>query len=155
VGQVYQVKNWSTIRELVNDTNSIVEATEKGFNSLAERSGYKVLKGGKYRANNGFDHVWQAKDGSIVIVDSKQLKNGALQVSTKGAKYGDDFTNQLSEDWITAVEKQLPRDGEVRRAFELARESDSPIKTIIVAVDKSDKTVKIIPVKIPNKSRSK
>jgi hypothetical protein len=195
--QVYRVKNWSTIRELVSDTGNIVEATEKGFinagkikssayvlkptsemekkliddivssgdltgskteqlfNSLAERSGYKVLKGGKYGANNGFDHVWQAKDGSIVIVDSKQLNNGTLQVSTKGAKFNGDPTNQLSENWVKAVKDNLPDGDKVKEAMNVAGEKGLPIKTMIVAVDKSDKTIKIIPVKIPNQKQSK
>ncbi len=90
--------------DIVSSGDLTGSKTEQLFNSLAERSGYKVQDGGKYRANNGFDHVWQAKDGSIVIVDSKQLRNGALQVSTKGAG----GTNQLSKGWIEAVVRKLP-----------------------------------------------
>lgn len=66
------------IDDIVSSGDLTGSKTEQLFNSLAERSGYHVLAGGKYRGNNGFDHVWQAKDGSIVIVDSKQLRNGAL-----------------------------------------------------------------------------
>ncbi|NOL52581.1 hypothetical protein [Pelistega suis] len=135
--------------DIVSSGDLTGSKTEQLFNSLAERSGYKVLDGGKYRANNGFDHVWQAKDGSIVIVDSKQLRNGALQVSTKGAG----GTNQLSKGWIEAVTQNLPTEGDVAKAMKIVKNEGLPVKTIIVAVDKSDKTVKIIPVKIPNKSK--
>lgn len=95
--------------------------------------------------------MWQAKDGSIVIVDSKQLKNGALQVSTKGAG----GTNQLSEDWVNVVTAKLPDEDPVKKAMKIVEYKGLTVKTMIVAVDKSDKTIKIIPVKIPNKPRSK
>ncbi|HFC6750407.1 TPA: DUF637 domain-containing protein, partial [Neisseria meningitidis] len=71
--------------------------TEQLFDSLAKQNGFRVLSGGKYGGNNGFDHVWQAADGSVVlIVESKQIRNGTVQLNPNGAG---GYT-QMSEDWI-------------------------------------------------------
>ncbi|MCQ9329371.1 hypothetical protein [Pelistega suis] len=77
---------------------------------------------------------------------SQNMANGALQVSTKGAG----GTNQLSKGWIEAVVDNLSDTDIVKLKVRAALKNNMSIKTIIVAVDKSDKTVKIIPVKIPN-----
>ena len=122
--------------------------TESLIHGLAKRSGYEPLQGGKYGSNNGFDHVLVGKDGSVVIIDSKQIKaNGAIQVSSKGAK----GTNQLSDDWVNAVSGILPKNDPVRIAIENAELQKKPIKTIIAGVDKSNGKVVLLPVKVPNK----
>ncbi len=77
---------------------------------------------------------------------SQNMANGALQVSTKGAG----GTNQLSKGWIEAVVDNLSDTDIVKLKVRAALKNNMSIKTIIVAVDKSDKTVKIIPVKIAN-----
>ncbi|HEZ2160128.1 TPA: DUF637 domain-containing protein, partial [Neisseria meningitidis] len=60
--------------------------TEQLFDSVAKQNGFRVLSGGKYGGNNGFDHVWQAADGSVVlIVESKQIRNGTVQLNPNGA----------------------------------------------------------------------
>lgn len=62
------------------------ELTEQLFNSLAKQNGFTVIKGGKYGSNNGFDHVWVAKDGSVTILsDSKQITNGTVKLSSNAA----------------------------------------------------------------------
>ncbi|WP_288532446.1 hemagglutinin repeat-containing protein [uncultured Haemophilus sp.] len=122
--------------------------TESLIHGLAKRSGYEPLQGGKYGSNNGFDHVLVGKDGSVVIIDSKQIKaNGAIQVSSKGA--GD--TNQLSSKWINVVSGKLSKNDPVRIAIENAELQEKPIKTIIAGVDKSNGKVVLLPVKVPNK----
>ncbi|HEZ6087185.1 TPA: DUF637 domain-containing protein, partial [Neisseria meningitidis] len=86
--------------------------TEQLFDSLAKQNGFRVLSGGKYGGNNGFDHVWQAADGSVVlIVESKQIRNGTVQLNPNGAG---GYT-QMSEDWIRQVLDQLP-DGSPAKA---------------------------------------
>ncbi|TCP10714.1 hypothetical protein EV697_1171, partial [Bisgaardia hudsonensis] len=144
------------IADIVKNGDKTGEKTEKLVNSLAKRSGYKVLKGGKYGGNSGFDHVLQAKDGSIVIIDSKQITNGATKVSNKGAKLDNKVTNQLSQDWIEAVatekfdlDKTDPAILAVRKA--LKNKQNQPIKTLIIGVDKVDEKIKLIPVEVPNK----
>ena len=122
--------------------------TESLIHDLAKRSGYEPLQGGKYGSNNGFDHVLVGKDGSVVIIDSKQIKtNGAIQVSSKGAGN----TNQLSEKWIKEVVYKLPNNDPVRIAIENTELQKKPIKTIIAGVDKSNGKVVLLPVKVPNK----
>ena len=57
------------------------------------------------------------KDGSVVIIDSKQIKNnGAIQVSSKGAK----GTNQLSSKWINAVLRELSENDPTKLAIKNA-----------------------------------
>jgi filamentous hemagglutinin len=50
--------------------------TEELVDSVAERQGLQSLDGGKYGSNNGFDHVYMGDDGSVMILESKQLKGG-------------------------------------------------------------------------------
>lgn len=52
------------------------KATEQLFDSLAKQNGSKVLSGGKYGGNKGFDHVWQAADGSVVVVVESRSGTG-------------------------------------------------------------------------------
>ena len=123
--------------------------TELLIHDLAKRSGYEPLQGGKYGSNNGFDHVLVGKDGSVVIIDSKQIKaNGAIQVSSKGAGN----TNQLSEKWIKEVVYKLPENDPARTAIIKAIDNGKSIKTIIAGVDKSNSKVVLLPVRIPNKN---
>ena len=123
--------------------------TESLIHGLAKRSGYEPLQGGKYGSNNGFDHVLVGKDGSVVIIDSKQIKtNGAIQVSSKGA--GD--TNQLSSKWINAVLSELSENDPTKLAIKNAEKNGKSIKTIIAGVDKSNGKVVLLPVRIPNKN---
>ncbi|WP_239384669.1 VENN motif pre-toxin domain-containing protein [Mannheimia massilioguelmaensis] len=132
------------IEKIVNYGDPKGDLTEKLINDLANRSGYKPLAGGKYGSNNGFDHVLVGKDGSIVIIDSKQIRNSTIQISSKGAG----GTNQLSSDWITNVINQLPKNDAVRIAIE--KSDPTSIKTIVAGIDKSDRAIKLIPVKVPN-----
>ena len=89
------------------------------------------------------------KDGSVVIIDSKQIKtNGAIQVSSKGAK----GTNQLSSKWINAVLRELSENDPTKLAIKNAEKNGKSIKTIIAGVDKSNGKVVLLPVRIPNKN---
>ena len=136
------------IDDIVKNGDIKGSKTETLINALAKRSGYELLQGGKYGSNNGFDHVLVGKDGSVVIIDSKQIKNnGSIQVSSKGA--GD--TNQLSEKWIKEVVYKLPENDPTRTAIIKAIDNDKSVKTIIAGVDKSNGKVVLLPVRIPNK----
>ena len=136
------------IDDIVKNGDIKGSKTETLINALAKRSGYELLQGGKYGSNNGFDHVLVGKDGSVVIIDSKQIKNnGSIQVSSKGA--GD--TNQLSEKWIKEVVYKLPENDPTRTAIIKAIDNDKSVKTIIAGVDKSNGKVVLLPVRVPNK----
>ncbi len=132
------------IEKIVNYGDPKGDLTEKLINELAKRSGYTPLKGGKYGSNNGFDHVLIGKDGSIVIIDSKQIRNGTIQLSPKGVGR----TNQLSQDWISKVIHQLPKDDAVRVAIE--KSDPNSIKTVVAGIDKTNGKIKLIPVRVPN-----
>ena|GEM_PF-703809 len=122
--------------------------TEQLFDSLAKQNGFKVLSGGKYGANNGFDHVWQAADGSVVlIVESKQIRNGTVQLNPNGAG---GYT-QMSEDWIKQVANSLP-DGSPAKAAVFKAEREGKLKTAIAGVDRQTGKAVILPVKVPSKT---
>jgi len=122
--------------------------TEQLFDSLAKQNGFKVLSGGKYGANNGFDHVWQAADGSVVlIVESKQIRNGTVQLNPNGAG---GYT-QMSEDWIRQVITNLPDNHPTKNILREAVRSGK-IKTAVTGVDRQTGKAVIIPVKVPSKA---
>ncbi|HGG9807939.1 TPA: DUF637 domain-containing protein [Neisseria meningitidis] len=122
--------------------------TEQLFDSVAKQNGFRVLSGGKYGGNNGFDHVWQAADGSVVlIVESKQIRNGTVQLNPNGAG---GYT-QMSEDWIKQVANSLP-DGSPAKAAVFKAEREGKLKTAIAGVDRQTGKAVIIPVKVPSKA---
>nr|WP_241487460.1 DUF637 domain-containing protein [Neisseria meningitidis] len=122
--------------------------TEQLFDSLAKQNGFRVLSGGKYGGNNGFDHVWQAADGSVVlIVESKQIRNGTVQLNPNGAG---GYT-QMSREWIKQVVKSLP-DGSPAKAAVFKAEREGKLKTAIAGVDRQTGKAVILPVKVPSKT---
>ncbi|WP_050893056.1 DUF637 domain-containing protein [Neisseria meningitidis] len=122
--------------------------TEQLFDSLAKQNGFRVLSGGKYGGNNGFDHVWQAADGSVVlIVESKQIRNGTVQLNPNGAG---GYT-QMSEDWIKQVANSLP-DGSPAKAAVFKAEREGKLKTAIAGVDRQTGKAVILSVKVPSKT---
>ncbi|HEZ3963860.1 TPA: S-layer family protein [Neisseria meningitidis] len=122
--------------------------TEQLFDSLAKQNGFRVLSGGKYGANNGFDHVWQAADGSVVlIVESKQIRNGTVQLNPNGAG---GYT-QMSEDWIKQVITNLPDNHPTKNILREAVRSGK-IKTAVTGVDRQTGKAVILPVKVPSKT---
>ncbi|MFV7697004.1 DUF637 domain-containing protein [Neisseria meningitidis] len=122
--------------------------TEQLFDSLAKQNGFRVLSGGKYGANNGFDHVWQAADGSVVlIVESKQIRNGTVQLNPNGAG---GYT-QMSREWIKQVVKSLP-DGSPAKAVVLKANQNGKLKTAIAGVDRQTGKAVILSVKVPSKT---
>lgn len=122
--------------------------TEQLFDSLAKQNGFKVLSGGKYGGNNGFDHVWQAADGSVVlIVESKQIRNGTVQLNPNGAG---GYT-QMSREWIKQVVKSLP-DGSPAKAAVLKANQNGTLKTAIAGVDRQTGKAVILSVKVPSKT---
>jgi filamentous hemagglutinin len=91
-----------------------------------------VLEVGKYGSNNGFDHVYKVGEKgkeTLLIVDSKQIKNSSFQLGTPG--YG----TQLSEDWIEITAGRLP-DGPTKQAVQEAIKNQTPIKTAVAGQDK-------------------
>ncbi|MBH2380209.1 DUF637 domain-containing protein [Neisseria meningitidis] len=128
--------------------NTTGKMTEQLFDSLAKQNGFRVLSGGKYGGNNGFDHVWQAADGSVVlIVESKQIRNGTVQLNPNGAG---GYT-QMSREWIKQVVKSLP-DGSPAKAVVLKANQNGKLKTAIAGVDRQTGKAVILSVKVPSKT---
>ncbi|WP_295854892.1 VENN motif pre-toxin domain-containing protein, partial [uncultured Xylophilus sp.] len=102
--------------------------TEELFTSIARRTGMKVLSGGKYGSNNGFDLVLQDGAGNVTIVfNAKQMKpNGDIQLSPKGLGN----TTQLSEQWVVNVAKKLDENSEAYR--EVVKSLDNGILKMAV-----------------------
>ena len=137
-------------RELIDSIVKNATVQEK-YRKIIARSCRTIrvqsARGGKYGSNNGFDHILLGKDGSIVIIDSKQLRNGAVQVSNKAAGN----SNQLSRDWIRKVVGQLP-DKNVARQINNSLEKET-LKPLLLALINVMGTIKLVPVKIPNKNK--
>ena len=51
--------------------------TEQVVNAWAKEMGWRVIPGGKYGSNNGFDHVFVTPTGQVVLGDSKQIETFA------------------------------------------------------------------------------
>ena len=126
------------------------ELTEQLFNSLAKQNGFTVIKGGKYGSNNGFDHVWVAKDGSVTILsDSKQITNGTVKLDPKAAG----GNTQLSKAWIDAVIDNLAPNDPTRQIL-INADKAGKLKTAVTGVDRATGQAVIIPVNVPAKSKS-
>ena len=121
--------------------------TEQVLESAAKREGYQVLDGGKYGSNNGFDLVLQHPDGSVtVVVEAKQMKDGAFQLSKGAREYV-----QLSERWVDIVRRRLPQDSPARLAVENAIDTQR-IVTVVGGVDRNTGKIILTPVKFPAKT---
>lgn len=125
------------------------ELTEQLFNSLAKQNGFTVIKGGKYGSNNGFDHVWVAKDGSVTILsDSKQITNGTVKLAPNAAG----GNTQLSKAWIDAVIDNLAPNDPTRQIL-INADKAGKLKTAVTGVDRATGQAVIIPVNVPTKSK--
>ena len=51
--------------------------TEQVVNAWAKEMGWRVIPGGKYGSNNGFDHVFVTPTGQVALGDSKQIETFA------------------------------------------------------------------------------
>ena len=123
------------------------EKTEKLTSSILKDSGYKELAGAKYHggSNKGFDHVIQDTDGTVTIIDSKQLANsGVTKLGTSNAGV------QLSENAIRATLPNLPINSPARKAIEKALDSGK-LKTAVIVVDKKTGNVLFTPFTVKPK----
>nr|WP_235513426.1 hemagglutinin repeat-containing protein [Burkholderia pseudomallei] len=120
------------------------QLTEDLINSISKSEGYSSLAGGKYGANNGFDHVLEDASGNVtLLIDSKQITNGSFSLSANGA--GGNM--QLSNGWIDSVLNRLDSTSPAYQAIEQARATGKLI-TAVAGVDRSTGQVIAVPVKI-------
>jgi filamentous hemagglutinin len=117
--------------KLVGDKNE--ELTDimlkgRGLKSIATPAQLKV------NGNQGFDHVYEGVDENgdtfLMIVDSKQLKNGGAKLSATTNK-----GVQLSKEWITKTADALPDSSPAKARIKQAL-LDGNIRTAVAGQDK-------------------
>ena len=122
--------------------------TENLFTQIAQRTGTTVLAGGKYGSNNGFDLVLQGANGEVtIILDAKQMTNGAFSLSSQAAGN----STQLSEAWVKNVLARLPDGSPAKDAVSRALQSNT-LQTAVGGINKATGAVVVVPVKVPSKS---
>ena len=135
--------------------------TEKVFDSVLKDQPNVKVYNGKMGSDNGFDHVFVIADDKgaikeVWIVDSKQmgstkrLKEGAVKLNNNATKLGDKNTRQLSPDWIDADLAKLSNDNPVKSIIKKAKDNGT-LRTGVVAVNKENKKLMFIEVKVANK----
>lgn len=135
--------------------------TEKVFDSVLKDQPNVKVYNGKMGSDNGFDHVFVITDDKgaikeVWIVDSKQmgstkrLKEGAVKLNNNATKLGDKNTRQLSPDWIDADLAKLSNDNPVKSIIKKAKDNGT-LRTGVVAVNKENKKLMFIEVKVANK----
>jgi filamentous hemagglutinin len=127
----------ATIATGVDKTGAL---TEDLVESVAQRQGLQALDGGKYGSNNGFDHVYVGPDGSVIVLDSKQI-DGGFSLSTAA-----DGIVQMSDKWIYKVLDSLDKGSDAYNAVSKSIENGSLIKGV-AGVDRSTGQLIIVKVK--------
>lgn len=118
--------------------------TEALFENVVKEQGGKVLSGGKYGNNNGYDHVIVFKDAQgntnlTMIVDSKQLGRKGIKLDPKAA--GGNM--QMSGEWDAAVLAKLDRNSEAYKAITAAQKNGTLVKGAAY-VDKSTEKLMLV-----------
>lgn len=118
--------------------------TEVLFENVVKEQGGKVLSGGKYGSNNGYDHVIVFKDaqGNInltMVVDSKQLGQKGIKLDPKAA--GGNM--QMSGEWDAAVLAKLDKNSEAYKAIIVAQKNGTLVKGAAY-VDKSTEKLMLV-----------
>jgi filamentous hemagglutinin len=118
--------------------------TESLIDSIGQSEGYTILSGGKYGANNGFDHIFVSPSGGVtLLIDSKQVTNGTFTLSPDAA--GGNM--QLSNGWISSVLNNLDPSSPAYKAITQAQASGK-LTTAVAGVNKATGQVIAVPVKI-------
>lgn len=118
--------------------------TEVLFENVVKEQGGKVLSGGKYGSNNGYDHVIVFKDAQgntnlTMVVDSKQLGQKGIKLDPKAA--GGNM--QMSGEWDKAVLAKLDPKSEAYKAIDAARTNGTLVKGAAY-VDKSTEKLMLV-----------
>ncbi len=132
----------SLAQQISSGADNAGNLTEQLVGSVAKRQGLKVLDGGKYGSNNGFDHVLQSPDGTVtILLDSKQIANGSAKLSVGAGKQ-----MQLTDKWVQAVLFKLDKNSPAYKAVETARDNGTLVKGI-AGVDRNTGQLTMVRVK--------
>lgn len=111
----------------------------RGFKPIASPADLKINN-----SDNGFDHVYEAVDNNgetfLMVVDSKQLKNGSFKLGVTDTK-----GMQLSQEWIEKTARQLP-DSSPSKSRILAALNEGKVRTAVSGLDKATGQFKVVSV---------
>lgn len=138
------------LKDIIDNGDISGAKTEDLFENVVKEHGGKVLTGGKYGSNNGYDHVviFKDTDGKIYLtmtVDSKQLNSKGVKLDPKAA--GGNM--QMSDDWDDEVLGRLGKNSEASQAIRAAKENGTLVKGVAY-VDKNSKTLKLVRINPTN-----
>lgn len=132
------------VKQIAKNGDPLGVKTEALFENVVKEQGGKVLSGGKYGSNNGYDHVIVFKDAQgntnlTMVVDSKQLGQKGIKLDPKAA--GGNM--QMSGEWDTAVLSKLDKNSEAYKAVFAARQNGTLVKGAAY-VDKSTEKLMLV-----------
>nr|WP_151963524.1 DUF637 domain-containing protein [Acinetobacter oleivorans] len=132
------------VKQIAKNGDPLGVKTEALFENVVKEQGGKVLSGGKYGSNNGYDHVIIFKDAQgntnlTMVVDSKQLGQKGIKLDPKAA--GGNM--QMSGEWDTAVLSKLDKNSEAYKAVFAARQNGTLVKGAAY-VDKSTEKLMLV-----------
>lgn len=111
----------------------------RGFKPIASPADLKINN-----SDNGFDHVYEAVGDNgetfLMVVDSKQLKNGSFKLGVTDTK-----GMQLSQEWIEKTARQLP-DSSPSKSRILAALNEGKVRTAVSGLDKATGQFKVVNV---------
>ena len=118
--------------------------TEQVVNAWAKEMGWRVIPGGKYGSNNGFDHVFVTPTGQVVLGDSKQIVKNAMHLIPSAA--GGHM--QMSDNWIQTVIGKLPKNDPTIPVLEKAMGNQTLHRTVM-GIDRNTGKITITPLYFP------
>ncbi|MFV5365351.1 DUF637 domain-containing protein [Acinetobacter oleivorans] len=132
------------VKQIAKNGDPLGVKTEALFENVVKEQGGKVLSGGKYGSNNGYDHVIIFKDAQgntnlTMVVDSKQLGPKGVTLDPKAA--GGNM--QMSNEWDRAVLAKLDQNSEAYKAVFAARQNGTLVKGAAY-VDKSTEKLMLV-----------
>ncbi|MDC5321038.1 DUF637 domain-containing protein [Acinetobacter baumannii] len=132
------------VKQIAKNGDPLGVKTEALFENVVKEQGGKVLSGGKYGSNNGYDHVIIFKDAQgntnlTMVVDSKQLGQKGIKLDPKAA--GGNM--QMSSEWDRAVLAKLDPNSEAYKAVFAARQNGTLVKGAAY-VDKSAEKLMLV-----------
>ena len=112
--------------------------------------GWRVIPGGKYGSNNGFDHVFVTPTGQVVLGDSKQIVKNAMHLIPSAA--GGHM--QMSNNWVRTVIGKLPKNDPTIPVLEKAMGNQTLHRTVI-GIDRNTGKITLVPLYFPTQQINK
>ena len=124
--------------------------TEQVVNAWAKEMGWRVIPGGKYGSNNGFDHVFVTPTGQVVLADSKQIVKNAMHLIPSAA--GGHM--QMSNNWVRTVIGKLPKNDPTIPILKEALQNRTLYRSA-VGIDRNTGKITLVPLYFPTQQINK